>query len=49
MYPEEITWRKNRSYMLGKISNISDKEMHVEGYIRQNYLNAKRLMHITGI
>ena len=22
LYPEEITWRQNRSYMLGKLTNI---------------------------
>jgi hypothetical protein len=22
MYPEEVTWRQNRSYMLGQISKV---------------------------
>lgn len=48
LYPEEITWRVNRSYMMGQVSNVTDTEVHVQGYIRQNFLNAKRLMHITG-
>jgi len=49
IYPQEITWRQNRSYMLGQISHISDSEIHVDGYIKQNFLNAKRLLHITGV
>lgn len=34
LYPEEITWRQNRSYMLGQVAHIDQNEMHVEGYIR---------------
>ena len=51
MYPEEVTWRQNRSYMLGQVSKIDaeKKEIHFEGYIRQNILNLKRLVHITGV
>lgn len=51
LYPEEITWRQNRSYMLGHLTKIQEeaKEMHFEGYIRGNILNVKRLVHITGI
>lgn len=49
LYPEEITWRQNRSYMLGKCISLQNNEIQVEGYIRQNFLNVKRLMHITNI
>jgi len=35
--------------MLGEVVQVSETEVHVEGYIKQNYLNAKRLLHITGI
>ncbi|CDW72986.1 pre-rrna-processing protein tsr1 homolog [Stylonychia lemnae] len=49
LYPNEITWRHNRSYMLGHITKIQSNEVHVEGYIKQNFLNAKRLLHITGV
>ena len=49
LYPEEITWRLNRSYMLGKLTNIQGNELHFEGYMKQNMLNVKRLVHITGV
>lgn len=49
LYPEEITWRQNRSYMLGKLTNIQGNELHFEGYMKQNMLNVKRLVHITGV
>jgi AARP2CN (NUC121) domain len=37
--------------MLSKLTKINEeaKELHFEGYIRQNILNVKRLVHITGI
>ena len=35
--------------MLGEVSHIRKDEVHVKGYIRQNYLNTKRLVHITGM
>ena len=35
--------------MLGEVSHIRKDEVHVKGYIRQNYLNSKRLVHITGM
>ena len=38
--------------MLGKLTKVVQedvKELHFEGYIRQNVLNVKRLVHITGI
>ena len=35
--------------MMGEISHIREDEVHIKGYIRQNFLNAKRLVHITGI
>jgi hypothetical protein len=49
LYPEEITWRLNRSYMLGKLSSAKNNELHFEGYVKHNLLNVKRLVHITGI
>lgn len=48
-FPMDITWRKQRSYMLGEVSHVREDEVHIKGYIKQNYLNAKRLIHITGI
>jgi len=37
--------------MLGKLASVDPvkKELQVTGYIKQNYLNVKRLMHITGV
>jgi len=37
--------------MLGKLASVDPvtKELQVMGYIKQNYLNVKRLMHITGV
>jgi len=35
--------------MLGEVTKVDTTEIQVEGYIRQNYLNAKRLLHITGM
>lgn len=37
--------------MLGKLAGVDPeaKELQVIGYIKQNYLNVKRLMHITGV
>lgn len=50
-YPEQITWRDNRSYMLGQLTNVDEakKELQVTGYIKNNYLNTKRLVHLTGV
>ena len=48
-FPQEITWKENRSYMLGEVSHLRKDEVHIKGYIRQNYLNTKRLVHITGL
>ncbi len=48
-YPEEVTWRQNRSYMLGQVTKVQEKEVQFEGYIRGNMLNVKRLVHITGV
>ena len=47
-FPQSVTWKENRSYMLGEVSHVREDEVHVTGYIRQNFLNAKRLVHITG-
>jgi hypothetical protein len=35
--------------MLCEVSHVRQDEVHVKGYIKQNYLNAKRLLHLTGI
>lgn len=37
--------------MLGKLTGVDPvaKELQVTGYIKQNYLNVKRLIHITGV
>jgi len=37
--------------MLGNLVNIDPvkKELQVTGYIKRNFLNVKRLMHITGV
>jgi hypothetical protein len=36
--------------MYGKVSKVDEakKQVTIEGYIRQNFLNSKRLIHITG-
>jgi pre-rRNA-processing protein TSR1 len=33
-YPEEITWRQKRSYMLGEVVHTRMDEVHIKGYIR---------------
>lgn len=33
-FPDDITWRKQRSYMLGEVAHIRDDEVHIKGYIR---------------
>lgn len=35
--------------MLGEVSHLRKDEVHIKGYIRQNYLNTNRLVHITGL
>ena len=35
--------------MLGEVSHVRADEVHIKGYIRQNYLSANRLVHITGL
>ena len=47
-FPQHVTWKENRSYMLGEVSHVRNDEVHIKGYIRQNFLNAKRLVHLTG-
>lgn len=47
-FPQEVSWKAHRSYMLGEVAHVRDDEVHIKGYIRQNFLNAKRLIHITG-
>ena len=34
--------------MLSEVSHVREDEVHLKGYIRQNFLNAKRLIHLTG-
>ena len=33
-FPQDVTWKKNRSYMLGEVSHVREDEVHVKGYIR---------------
>lgn len=47
-FPQTVTWKENRSYMLGEVSHVREDEVHIKGYVRQNFLNAKRLVHLTG-
>ena len=35
--------------MLGEVAHLREDEVHIKGYIRQNFLNAKRLIHVTGL
>ena len=35
--------------MMGEVSHVRNDEVHIKGYIRQNFLNAKRLVHLTGV
>jgi len=51
IYPERLTWRESRSYMLAQLVKADKEanELQFRGYIRGNYLNTKRLIHITGI
>jgi len=50
-FSANLTWREERSYMLARLSNINTaaKELQFTGYIKNNCLNTKRLMHITGV
>ena len=50
-FPSMLTWRDQRSYMLGHVAKVDpkNKELWVRGYIRNNYLNIKRLVHLTGV
>ena len=41
-YPEDLSWRKGRSYMMSEVAQCRNDEVHLRGYIRQNYLNANR-------
>ena len=49
LYPEPLTWRQHRSYMLGRLTNVGKDEVTFEGYIKGNLLNVRRLVHITGV
>jgi len=33
-FPDDITWRQNRSYMLGEVSYLRSDEVHIKGYVR---------------
>lgn len=35
--------------MLGEVNHVREDEIHIKGYIRQNFLSAKRLVHLTGL
>ena len=35
--------------MLSEVAHVRDDEVHLKGYIRQNYMNANRLVHLTGL
>ena len=48
-FPQAVTWKENRSYMLGEVCHVREDEVHIKGYIRQNFINAKRLVHLTGL
>lgn len=50
-FPEPITWRDERSYMLADLVNVDRerKELQFQGYVKNNLLNVKRLLHITGV
>jgi len=33
-YPEPVSWKQNRSFMLGEVSHVREDEVHIKGYIR---------------
>lgn len=33
-YPEDLTWRRGRSYMLSEVAHVREDEVHLRGYIR---------------
>jgi len=33
-FPAEVSWKENRSYMLGEVSHVREDEVHVKGYVR---------------
>ena len=33
-YPEPVSWKENRSYMLGEVTHVRQDEVHIKGYIR---------------
>jgi len=51
IYPVRLTWRQDRSYVLAQLIKADKEKNEIEfrGYIRNNFLNVKRLVHITGI
>mmetsp|Transcript_12923 Transcript_12923/g.21871 ORF Transcript_12923/g.21871 Transcript_12923/m.21871 type:complete len:373 (-) Transcript_12923:1496-2614(-) len=50
-FPANITWRDDRSYMVTQQvrPDKESKELVVSGYIKNNFVNIKRLIHITGL
>ena len=33
-FPQDISWKENRSYMLGEVAHVREDEVHIKGYIR---------------
>ena len=33
-FPQDVTWKENRSYMLGEVNHVREDEVHIKGYIR---------------
>lgn len=50
-FPKVISWRNDRSYMLAEVASLdlAAKQVHLQGYIKNNLLNIKRLVHLTGV
>ena len=34
LFPQDVSWKENRSYMLGEVSHLRQDEVHITGYIR---------------
>jgi hypothetical protein len=50
-FPTVITWRNERSYLVSQSATLdrTNRELVVTGYLKNNFLNTKRLIHITGL
>jgi hypothetical protein len=33
-FPHELSWKENRSFMLGEVAHVRDDEVHIKGYVR---------------